>query len=183
MNRLVRPVPVRLPVRLILALSLLLTVVLAALSAAPAQAQSQPELSTVTIRAEGTVVYEGGVAAFTVIRTRSQRPADPVLVKTWEPNHEDSSGQNVTERIHEVWFGSAYRTRSTQRIPVYIDNSVDVGVLELKAQVLPSADGSYIVGSIDTATDSRDTATVEVVDVQGSTPTDHRALVGPENGR
>ena len=72
-------------------------------------------------------------------------------VKTWEPDYEDSNGDNLTERVREVTFARGRRT-ATLGVMAYIDQVAETTDGELKAQVQPSGDSSYQVGDPDTAT-------------------------------
>ena len=140
----------------------------------PAHAQTT-NTPTVTIATDQASVYEGGLAVFTLTRHGGNRRPITVQVKTWEPDHEDSSNQNETEQLHDVQFtqGSVIATLS---VLSYIDTWRDVGDLELKAQVQSSTDGSYQVGS-------QDTATVEVVDLIGMEPPAGVTAIGLWSGQ
>ena len=137
-----------------------------------AQATNTP---TITIATDQASVYEGGLAVFRLTRYGGQGGPITVRVKTWEPDHEDTSGQNETEQIHDIQFSSGSRL-ATLSVLSYIDARLDAGVLELKAQVLPSTDGSYQVGI-------QDTATVEVLDLQGTVPPSGFTAIGLWSGQ
>ena len=140
----------------------------------PAHAQT-PNSPTITIATDQASVYEGGLAVFRLTRYGGQSGPITVRVKTWEPDHEDTSGQNETEQIHDIQFSSGSRLAMLSVLS-YIDARRDAGVLELKAQVLPSTDGSYQVGI-------QDTATVGVLDLQGTVPPAGLTAIGLWSGQ
>ena len=144
-----------------LLLALLLAGALPLFPAGPAHAQGTGA-PTVTITTDQASVYEGGLALFTLTRQGDDANPLTVRVSSWEPNHETSAGVNPTQQYHDVEFagGSAEATLS---VLSYIDTREETGTLELKAQVLPATDGSYQVGS-------PDTASVEALDLQGGPP-------------
>ena len=88
----------------IAALAIGLSAAIFAFNAGTAGAQGTNP-SYVTVQSSQTSVPEGGLAAFSVMRSggRLNRPLT-VQVKTWEPNHEDALGVNDTERFHDVTF-------------------------------------------------------------------------------
>ena len=151
-----------------------LTMAADALQPLPAHAQTT-NTPTITIATDQASVYEGGLAVFRLTRYGGQGGPITVRVKTWEPDHEDTSGQNETERVHDIQFSSGSRV-TTLSVLSYIDAWRDVGVLELKAQVLPSTDGSYQAGS-------QDTATVEVLDLRGTVPPAGLTAIGLWSGQ
>ena len=159
---------------LMLALALGLAAAAGLFQLLPAHAQTT-NTPTITIATDQASVYEGGLAVFTLTRHGGNRRPITVQVKTWEPDHEDSSNQNETEQLHDVQFtqGSVIATLS---VLSYIDTWRDVGDLELKAQVQSSTDGSYQVGS-------QDTATVEVVDLIGMEPPAGVTAIGLWSGQ
>ena len=140
----------------------------------PAHAQT-PNSPTITIATDQASVYEGGLAVFRLTRYGGQSGPITVRVKTWEPDHENTSGQNETEQIHDIQFSSGSRLAMLSVLS-YIDARLDAGVLELKAQVLPSTDGSYQVGI-------QDTATVGVLDLQGTVPPAGLTAIGLWSGQ
>ena len=137
-----------------------------------AQATNTP---TITIATDQASVYKGGLAVFRLTRYGGQGGPITVRVKTWEPDYEDTSGQNETEQTHDIQFSSGSRL-ATLSVLSYIGARLDAGVLELKAQVLPSTDGSYQVGI-------QDTATVEVLDLQGTVPPAGLTAIGLWSGQ
>ena len=161
---------------LLLAVAVVLGLTMAADAFQPlpthAQATNTP---TITIATDQASVYEGGLAVFRLTRYGGQSGPITVRVKTWEPDHENTSGQNETEQIHDIQFSSGSRV-ATLSVLAYIDARLDAGVLELKAQVLPSTDGSYQVGI-------QDTATVEVLDLQGTVPPTGLTAIGLWSGQ
>ncbi len=140
----------------------------------PTHAQAT-NTSTITIATDQASVYKGGLAVFRLTRYGGQSGPITVRVKTWEPDYEDTSGQNETEQTHDIQFSSGSRL-ATLRVLSYIGARLDAGVLELKAQVLPSTDGSYQVGI-------QDTATVEVLDLQGTVPPTGLTAIGLWSGQ
>ena len=161
---------------LLLAVAVVLGLTMAANAFQPlpthAQATNTP---TITIATDQASVYEGGLAVFRLTRYGGQSGPITVRVKTWEPDHEDTSGQNETEQTHDIQFSSGSRL-ATLSVLSYIDARLDAGVLELKAQVLPSTDGSYQVGI-------QDTATVGVLDLQGTVPPTGLTAIGLWSGQ
>ena len=151
-----------------------LTTAADALQPLPAHGQT-PNSPTITIATDQASAYEGGLAVFRLTRYGGQSGPITVRVKTWEPDHENTSGQNETEQIHDIQFSSGSRL-ATLSVLSYIDARLDAGVLELKAQVLPSTDGSYQVGI-------QDTATVEVLDLQGTVPPTGLTAIGLWSGQ
>ena len=151
-----------------------LTTAAAAVQPLPAHGQT-PNSPTITIATDQASVYEGGLAVFRLTRYGGQSSPITVRVKTWEPDHENTSGQNETEQIHDIQFSSGSRL-ATLSVLSYIDARLDAGVLELKAQVLPSTDGSHQVGI-------QDTATVEVLDLQGTVPPTGLTAIGLWSGQ
>ena len=137
-----------------------------------AQATNTP---TITLATDQASVYKGGLAVFRLTRYGGQSGPITVRVKTWEPDYEDTSGQNETEQTHDIQFSSGSRL-ATLSVLSYIGARLDAGVLELKAQVLPSTDGSYQVGI-------QDTATVEVLDLQGTVPPTGLTAIGLWSGQ
>ena len=134
-----------------------------------------PNTPTITIATDQASVYKGGLAVFRLTRYGGQGGPITVRVKTWEPDYEDTSGQNETEQTHDIQFSSGSRL-ATLSVLSYIGARLDAGVLELKAQVLPSTDGSYQVGI-------QDTATVEVLDLQGTVPPTGLTAIGLWSGQ
>ena len=128
-----------------------LAISLAAALFLPDPARAQTDTSTITISTSQTSVYEGGLATFKLTRHGGRTTLLTVPVKTWEPDYEDSSGNNLTERTREVTFARGHRT-ATLGVMAYIDQVVEATDGELRAQVQPSGDGSYQVGDPDLAT-------------------------------
>ena len=151
-----------------------LTMAIDAFQPLPAHAQAT-NTPTITIATDQASVYEGGLAVFRLTRYGGQSSPITVRVKTWEPDHENTSGQNETEQTHDIQFSSGSRVTMLSVLS-YIDARLDAGVLELKAQVLPSTDGSYQVGI-------QDTATVEVLDLQGTVPPAGLTAIGLWSGQ
>ena len=161
---------------LLLAVAVVLGLTMAANAFQPLQTHAQAtNTPTITIATDQASVYEGGLAVFRLTRYGGQSGPITVRVKTWEPDHEDTSGQNETEQIHDIQFSSGSRL-ATLSVLSYIDARLDAGVLELKAQVLPSTDGSYQVGI-------QDTATVGVLDLQGTVPPAGLTAIGLWSGQ
>ena len=159
---------------LAVAVALGLTMAADAFQPLPAHAQAT-NTPTITIATDQASVYEGGLAVFRLTRYGGQSGPITVRVKTWEPDHEDTSGQNETEQIHDIQFSRGSRL-ATLSVLSFIDARLDAGVLELKAQVLPSTDGSYQVGI-------QDTATVGVLDLQGTVPPAGLTAIGLWSGQ
>ena len=161
---------------LLLAAAVVLGLITAADALQPLPAHGQtPNSPTITIATDQASVYEGGLAVFRLTRYGGQSSPITVRVKTWEPDHENTSGQNETEQTHDIQFSSGSRVTMLSVLS-YIDARLDAGVLELKAQVLPSTDGSYQVGI-------QDTATVEVLDLQGTVPPAGLTAIGLWSGQ
>ena len=161
---------------LLLAVAVVLGLTIAADAFQPPPAHAQAtNTPTITIATDQASVYEGGLAVFRLTRYGGQSGPITVRVKTWEPDHENTSGQNETEQIHDIQFSSGSRL-ATLSVLSYIDARLDAGVLELKAQVLPSTDGSYQVGI-------QDTATVGVLDLQGTVPPAGLTAIGLWSGQ
>ena len=160
---------------LLLAVAVVLGLTMAADAFQPPPAHAQANNPTITIATDQASAYEGGLAVFRLTRYGGQSGPITVRVKTWEPDHENTSGQNETEQIHDIQFSSGSKL-ATLSVLSYIDARLDAGVLELKAQVLPSTDGSYQVGI-------QDTATVEVLDLQGTVPPTGLTAIGLWSGQ
>ena len=111
----------------------------------PYPAGAQTDTSTITISTPQTSVYEGGLATFTLTRHGGRTTLLTVPVKTWEPDYEDSSGNNLTERTRDVTFARGHRTATLEAM-AYIDQVVEATDGELRAQIQPSGDSSYQVG-------------------------------------
>ena len=111
----------------------------------PGPAGAQTDTPTITISTSQTSVYEGGLATFNLTRHGGHLDPLTVPVKTWEPDYEDSAGNNLTERTREVTFARGHRS-ATLEVMAYIDQVVEATDGELRAQVQPSGDGSYQVG-------------------------------------
>ena len=138
------------------AMALCLTAAILAFNADTAGAQGTP-VPYVTIQTAQASVYEGGLASFTLRRQGGNSNRITVQVRSWEPNHEYPDGSNPTEQTHEVRFAQGSSV-VTLDVLAYKDSWAETGILELKAQVQTSSNGSYQVGS-------PDTATVEVISV------------------
>ena len=161
---------------LLLAVAVVLGLTMAADAFQPLPANARAtNTPTITIATDQASVYEGGLAVFRLTRYGGQGGPITVRVKTWEPDHEDTSGQNETEQTHDIQFSSGSRL-ATLSVLSYIDARLDAGVLELKAQVLSSTDDSYQVGI-------QDTATVEVLDLQGTVPPTGLTAIGLRSGQ
>ena len=118
-----------------------LAISLAAALFLPDPARAQTDTSTITISTSQTSVYEGGLATFNLTRHGGRVLPLTVSVKTWEPDYEDSSGNNLTERVREVTFARGHRT-ATLGVMAYIDQVVEATDGELRAQVQPSGDAA-----------------------------------------
>ena len=119
-------------------------------SGTPAHAQTI-STSTITITADQTSVYEGGLATFTLGRIGGDlSQALRVQVKTWEPAFDHPQG-NLTEVEHDVTFTRAAATVSL-KVNAWTDLWAESTVQTLKAQILAPANGEYSLGSPDTAT-------------------------------
>ena len=119
-------------------------------SGTPAHAQTI-NTSTITVTADQTSVYEGGLATFTLGRiggnlNRKLR----VQVKTWEPAFDHQQG-NLTELVHEVTFPRAAAMVSLE-VNAWTDLYEESAVQTLNAQIQAAANGEYTLGSPDTAT-------------------------------
>ena len=161
---------------LLLAAAVVLGLTMAADAFQPPPAHAQAtNTPTITIATDQASVYKGGLAVFRLTRYGGRAGPITVRVKTWEPDYEDTSGQNETEQTHDIQFSSGSRL-ATLSVLSYIGARLDAGVLELKAQVLPSTDGSYQVGI-------QDTATVEVLDLRGTVPPTGLTAIGLWSGQ
>ncbi|MCY4530593.1 MAG: hypothetical protein OXD46_16395, partial [Chloroflexi bacterium] len=143
-------------------------------SGTPAHAQTI-STSTITITADQTSVYEGGLATFTLGRIGGNLNRKlPVQVKTWEPAFDHAQG-NLTELVHEVTFPRAATTVSL-KVNAWTDLWAESTVQTLNAQIQAAANGEYTLGSPDTSTtvvtdvngDLSDAATVTIDSTQTS---------------
>ena len=151
------------------ALLLLLAAVALGLAAASSVFQPAPpdgqvvNTSVVTVSTDQTNAFEGGPATFTLTRFGGNLNGElTVSAKTWEPNVEDSLGNNSTEQNHEVTFKPGSNS-PTLRVTVVTNQTVETGTQTLNAQVQEAANGEYQVGS-------PDTAIVTITDVNGAIP-------------
>ena len=95
-------------------------------------------------------VYEGAQATFEVsILTESPRTQDLLVqVETWEPNREDSFGDNPSKQTHQVILPPR-RGVARFHVVAYVDNDAETSfdTDELRARVISPTDGSYEPGS------------------------------------
>ena len=137
----------------------------------PAQAQ-QVTLNRVTVHPLQQVVYEGGLAQFSIRRVGGTVSTQTVYVKTWETEHADPVHGNLTEQVHAVTFPRLSRD-VTLSVAAYNDEwSAREG--DLRAEVQPSPDNEYDVGSPSLAAidilSYLDDTTSPVVDIERETP-------------
>ena len=132
--------------RLLLASALGLVLAGMLLPSDPPPAQAQAPLNQVTVHPLQQVVYEGGLAQFSVRRAGGTVSTQTVYVKTWETEHDDDPVHgNLTEQVHAVTFPRLSRD-VTLNVAVYNDErSVREG--DLRAEVQASPDNEYNVGS------------------------------------
>ncbi len=108
-------------------------------------AQAQATLNQVTVHALQQVVYEGGLAQFSIRRVGGTVSSQTVYVKTWETEHDDPVHGNLTEQVHAVTFPRLSRD-VTLSVAAYNDErSSREG--DLSAEVQASPDNEYDVGS------------------------------------
>ncbi len=131
---------------LLLAAMMAATLLMSAGALLPGAAQAQATLNQVTVHPLQQVVYEGGLAQFSVRRAGGTVSSQTVLVKTWETEHDDDPVHgNLTEQVHEVTFPRLSRD-VTLRVAVYNDErSAREG--DLRAEVQAPSDNGYQVGS------------------------------------
>ena len=143
-------------------------------SGTPAHAQTI-STSTVTIAADQTSVYEGGLATFTLSRIGGNLNRKlSVQVKTWEPAFDHAQG-NLTDLVHEVTFPRAAATVSL-KVNAWTDLYAESIVQTLNAQIQAAANGEYTLGSPDMATtivtdvngDLSDAATITIDTTQAA---------------
>ena len=120
-------------------------------SGTPVHAQT-PGTSTIAIRTTQDTVHEGGLATFILERYGGGTAPLMVEVKTWEPNLEDSEGDNLSEQVHEVRIERGSRRAILRAIAFVDDNDSETTSHTLNAQVMTPDDGSYQVATQDTAT-------------------------------
>ena len=132
--------------RLLLAPALGLVLAGMLLPSDPPPAQAQAPLNQVTVHPLQQVVYEGGLAQFSVRRAGGTVSTQTVYVKTWETEHDDDPVHgNLTEQVHTVTFPRLSRD-VTLNVAVYNDErSAREG--DLRAEVQASPDSDYDVGS------------------------------------
>ena len=92
-------------------------------------------------------MHEGGLATFILERYGGGIAPLTVEVKTWEPNLEDSEGDNLSEQVHEVQLDRGSRRAILHAIPFVDDDDAETTGHTLNAQVLAPDDGSYQVGA------------------------------------
>ena len=115
-------------------------------SGTPAQAQSQiPTLKLEASYAGLPQVYEGAEVLFRLSRTGMSARSLTVEVETWEPNLDDSNGNNPSLQTHEVTFVRNEGFHRDIGVTAYVDGADESAEANhvLKARVVASSDGSY----------------------------------------
>ena len=139
--------------RIIFACTVLLAFLLAAAHTLlqPLEVHAQtPPAARVTVSTVQASVYEGGLAAFMVMRAGAGVSGSlTVQVKTWEPNHEIQFGSNDTLQVREVTFAPGSNV-ATIHVVAKQDVRVDPppsSAHTLNAEIVTPSDGSYLVGN------------------------------------
>ena len=97
---------------------------------------SGDQVGTVTLTTSQTNVYEGGGVTYTLTRTGGPIGAGrSTSLKTYEPNREESGGNNPSEQTQYPFF-PAWETTITYTVSAYVDGVTEDGTDTLKAELV-----------------------------------------------